>query len=217
MKNELIMTMLGYQPDVLHQLIVTPLRSLYEQIIQQFPSSTKHKGFYDSAEIADSCLIVCIPQGIQGQDICCLFDNCKIALFGYAGGLSEKTKIGEIYEAESAVSPDGKRYKLTRSTALPSLVCGYSPSMLGTPAESFTMLGRQLHCDAVDMETVYCASAAEQHQHSFSSILLITDKPGNNNFWELNVAEQNAVALGRKKLVKNAVALCKEMIQNELS
>jgi nucleoside phosphorylase len=133
---------------------------------------------------------------------------------GYAGGLTNEVHVGEVYEVDTAITIDGDYIDLFCSTSLPRIKCGYSPSLLGTPAVQYTALAHKFHCDSVDMETVYCAKASEEHNHRFSSYLLITDKPGVKNFWELNSKEKKAIEVGTKRLVGIIISLCEEMNNN---
>lgn len=218
MTNKIITTLLGYSPQSVKKMIITPLHSVYMKILQHYPKCIEHKGFYENAEIkginGDSCLIICIPQGIQGQDICCISQKSRIVFLGYAGGLTNDIRLGEIYEVGTAVTTEGECVDLFCSSSLPKIKCGYSPSLLGTPAEQYTSMAQEFHCDSVDMETVYCAKASKDHNHRFSSFLLITDKPAISNFWELNSTEKKAIEVGTKRLIDTVISLCEEMIKN---
>ena len=218
MTNRITEALLGYSPQSVKNMIITPLRSVYKEILMHYPESIEHKGFYESSEIVgtngNSCLIICIPQGVQGQDICCISQKSRIVFLGYAGGLTNDISVGEVYEVDTAVTVEGDYVDLFCLTSLPRIKCGYSPSLLGTPAEQYTNLAKKSHCDSVDMETVYCAKASKENNHRFSSLLLITDKPGVNNFWELNSKEKMDIEAGKKKLVSIIISLCEEMINN---
>ena len=137
------------------------------------------------------------PQGIASKDIIELFNNTSILFFGLAGSVNTNIEIGRFVEVKAIVDEKGNIEVLTTTEKFEKVKCGYSPCLLGTIAKEHCELARSMHCDVVDMETVYCAKTAAERNNKFTALLLISDIPETINFWELSNQMQQELKKNR--------------------
>lgn len=199
--------MLGNIPNSISLVIITPLQSTYHKLKNILNiEEMNDKCFFDNCifkinEENKKGILVLSPQGISAKDIIELFENTDILFFGLAGSLNPKFEIGTFLEVKTAVDEEKNNFKLVTTGNYETVKCGYSPCMLGTVAKKHCDFSRELKCDVVDMETVYCAKTAIEKNNRFTSLLLISDIPEIINFWELSdetrikLKEQRKVAL----------------------
>ena len=182
--------MLGHECKNIDIVIVTPLKSSYQKLIESFNVDCRYqKVFFDNCIVNvnnKKVLIVFSPQGISSIDIIQLFFNKIILFFGLAGGINADFNIGDFVEVANAVDDQGNEIVLESINKFPKVKCGYSPCLFGEIAKTHCDNARKLNCDVVDMETAYCAKIASKNNNKFISLLVISDLPGQTNFWELN-------------------------------
>ena len=185
-------------------------------------------------------LLIKTAQGIQCQDIFWPFLDASILFVGYAGGISSRVRLGVVYAVDFATHPSdynktihlnrkrGKdkrgfvsmqQWYLYRESNKLECLCldkgikvGYSPAMIGEIADTFCNNARQSECDIVDMEISHCANVCLENRSNFEAIVLITDLPGNINFWELGINDQEVVSDGSMVLLSTVVEYIKEEV-----
>lgn len=206
-------SLLGREPFSLDQVIVTPLQSIYARLVDG-ASLSEAKGFYQNARLrtfgkgtfdSGNGLIVCVPQGIQAQDILWVLPRCAVLFIGYAGSLSGVLEIGGIVEVVETLDEKGLVYPLETTKRYPGIRCGSSPCLLGVRAEECCQRGLAWGCCAVEMETAALAAAAEKNGQRLTAWLLITDAPGAVGFWEVDKPQRQAVNTAKRELVSAAV------------
>lgn len=206
--KKLEQVLLGHNVKDVDVVILVPLRSVYSLICHFLAEDIlEYKGFYNNAIIniaGKSVLVINIPQGIQAQDILTILSRKKILFFGYGGSLYKQYDVGKVFEVTIGVLPNGEKFYLNSTKAFPPVTGGYSPCMLGELAEYYCEISRNSQCHVVDMEIAYCASAAAQNKNIFTAWVMITDIPGEQNFWEISDNLQNEIKIGIDR-VMNAI------------
>lgn len=201
-------TLFGFVPSQVDLLVITPLSSLFTQLHSVFHTKEHYFGFYESYLITGNnnkmIMLTRIAQGIEGQDVCWIFQNTDILFLGYAGGLSDQIELGGVYEVESAVLPEGKTLFLSKRELFSGIKVGYSPAMIGRIVDEYCAAAGRKKCDAVDMETAYCAETSLGNRNSFAAFLLVTDIPGVRNFWELTEEEKRLIKEGERNMINVA-------------
>lgn len=190
--DEIKKVMLGYIPKNISLVVITPLQSTFYKLKDILNIEKTHEnGFFENCifkinETDKKGILVLSPQGIASKDIIELFENTNILFFGLAGSLNSKIEIGTFVEIDIAIDEEKNKYELVTTENYKKVKCGYSPCMLGTIAKKYCDFSKNLNCDVVDMETVYCAKTAVERNNRFTALLLISDIPDKINFWELS-------------------------------
>lgn len=206
-KDKICKALLGYTSIEYENVIITPLRNIFENLraLSGMPK-VNDDGFYSNFSFTIKSgmdvFVICIPQGMQAQDIMYALSKKKILFLGYAGSLTAQNNIGDIVEVDKAFICSGECISLSADMELKKVTVGYSPVLVGDLAEKFHSAARSLGCVAVDMETSYCAAAAAKNGNIFSSVLLISDIIGRTEFWELDIKDIECFTAGNKKLLK---------------
>lgn len=185
-------------------------------------------------------LLIKTAQGVQCQDIFWPFLDASILFVGYAGGISSRVRLGVVYAVDFAMHPSDynktihlnrkreifergflsmQQWYLYRGLNKTECLCfgkgikaGYSPAMIGEIADTFCDNARKSECDIVDMEISHCANICLENRSDFEALVLITDMPGNINFWELGINDQEVVSDGSKILLSTVVEYIKEEV-----
>lgn len=247
LKNEkAVSVMLGFVPGQIDLMVATPLSFIFKQLYSRFPDAERNMGFYESYLITGingkKILLVKTAQGVQCQDIFWPFQNICILFIGYAGGISDRIRLGAIYGVEFAMHPSvynktihlmRKKNEETGFSSMQqwlflrnsgdsefffpdnSIKAGCSLAMIGEVADTFCNNARQYCCDIVDMEISYCANICLENRNIFEAFVLITDLPSKINFWELSINDQNVVSEGNKTLVSVVIEYIKEEVLGE--
>lgn len=209
-KVKMCRSLLGYNSIESDNIIITPLRNIFENL-RAFANMPElnDDGFYSNFSFNTSSgtnvFVICVPQGMQAQDVMYVLNRKRILFLGYAGSLKIQNHIGDIVEAKKAFTNSDESIALSLSTRLKKIIVGYSPVLVGELAEEFHSIAKSQNCDAVDMETAYCAKAAIKNENTFSSVLLISDIIGKTEFWELDDNDTICFASGNKKLIELAL------------
>lgn len=195
-------TLLGCITTDIQVVIITPIKSVFQKFRENLNCiSINDKGFFYNVTFETATkrkgMLIKVPEGISAQDVMYAFSNIDFFFFGYAGGLLEKKMFGTVVEVSSAIDIDGVIYSLECVGLYKSVVCGYSPCLLGQLAKQFSRKMRSQKCEVIDMEVVYCTSAALQNSNHITAYLLITDIPGEINFWELSNEEKKLLKIKR--------------------
>lgn len=189
----------GFDLDQVKSIILIPLSSIFENILNTFGGATcKNGGIYKSF-IIDKVLVVKCPQGIQAQDAIIPIKNKRILLVGFAGGF-ENALLGQVVSIEETCLPNGERIQIKSADHLQACICGYSPALLGDLAKFYQDLSKKNGCNVVDMEIAYCSKIAALNNNVFSAIVLITDLPGQIELWEKDKVNQEAIKDGYNRL-----------------
>lgn len=227
--------MLGFVPEDINLVVMTPLTGLFYKIQEMFQGWECYTtGFYPACMLegrnGKRILLIKAAQGIQGQDVCCLFTETVFLFIGYAGGISERVSLGKVYEVSCATKPDEREIGLgwgdtltsragkdMWSKGFESVKVGYSPAMVGEITDKFYTAAKEAGCDAVDMEISYCAGTCRnfKYQNRFRALILITDIPGKRNFWDINVVERELIHAGEKTLTEATRECIREVIEDE--
>lgn len=189
-KQQIQKTLLGHVVNDLKFVIITPISSAFKKLKLILECTEIYKnGFFDNTDFKTqngiSGLLVLIPQGVSSQDIMYAFSDTHIIFFGYAGSLCKDIAIGTILEIETARLPDGQSISLEVFNSYNSVVCGYSPCLLGEIAFKYCEKAFVEKCHIVDMEICYCAYAAKVNHNKFTAMVVVSDIPNTINFWEL--------------------------------
>jgi purine-nucleoside phosphorylase len=217
LKNEKICnTLLGRQDHDMAIILITPLVSVYENLHQILNCNEEiNDCFYRNATFKlkydTQGMLVCVPQGIQAQDLMFALKPKKILFFGFAGSLKQNLTIGSILEVSQVVDETGNVIILEKTEKFNQVVCGFSPCLLGDVALEHYSIACNFDCHVIDMETVYCAKAAKKNGHEFSSWLLVTDIPGLINFWEIEDFERNLINKAFKIALSSIQEYCLDL------
>jgi hypothetical protein len=184
-------TLLGKLTTDLQIVVITPIISAFNKLntkLQIF--ETHNNGFFHNSCFQTknglTGMLINIPQGIGAQDVMYTLSDVDVIFYGYAGSLLENIEIGTIVEVKTAIAPDGTQFPLNVTGTYDSVICGYSPCLLGNMSSHHCEKARLAGCQVMDMETVYCAYAAIQNMNRFTAQLVVSDIPGLINFWDLN-------------------------------
>ncbi len=198
---------------VCEMVVITPIDGIYNILNDHYSSqSVEYKGMYRNFLIDGRVLVVKSPQGVQAQDVIDTFQNKSVLFVGYAGSLGAY-EIGSVFAVSEAVLPDGKRISLPCLENLKIGICGYSPALLGVLAKKYQDRARHLGCDCVDMEIAYCANNAGQNE--FYALVLITDKPGETEFWELDDSVRDRLLDGPNEFIRIVISYMDEWLNRD--
>lgn len=183
---------LGHFPYNIALVIITPLKSTFYRLKEVLNIEEIYdKAFFENCVFKidkgnKKGLLVLAPQGIASKDVIELFNDIDILFFGLAGSLDKKNEIGSFVEVKTAIDEEKNNVPLVTTGNFETVKCGYSPCLLGTLAKKYCDFAKNMNCDVVDMETVYCAKTASETNNRFTSLLLISDIPEVINFWEIS-------------------------------
>lgn len=207
MIDEIKRVMLGHVPCNIKCVLITPLKSTFYKLkdtlnIEESFCNCFYENFYFKIEqLNKRVMVILSPQGISAKDIIELFNNTNIMFFGLAGSLNSKIKIGTMVEVECVLDENNNRINLATTGNYETVECGYSPCLLGNIAKKYCDFYRNNKCDIVDMETLYCAKTAIEHNNIFISLQLISDIPEIINFWELDENKRNEFKKARTESI----------------
>ncbi len=199
--EQALRVLLGHDMSGVGDVLLIPLRSVYRRAAALWEDAGEMSGgFYANTVVRRQdgrrLAVVNVPQGVQAQDLCAVLTGKRIHFFGYAGSLDPAFEVGDVLEIARAVLPDGTARALHRTRRFPAAAGGYSPCLLGGPADAACAAARRAGCGVVDMEIAHCADAALRGANRFSAWVLVTDRPGDVNFWDVTPAMQARVRDG---------------------
>jgi len=210
-KHKIQKALLGHIIEGISVVIITPLKSAYVSLCAKLEAYEECLiGFYPNSyfrlENEMRGMIVLTPQGISSQDIIYAFSDIDVLFYGLGGSLIETITIGSIVEVSSAVSTNGVTSPLVETGKFKSVVCGYSPCLLGDEAARYCNEAVLAGCHVVDMEVVACASAAIKNSVRFTSWLVVSDIPGKINFYDLNDNLKSNLSQSRSLIISEIEA-----------
>ena len=191
--------------------VIIPIPSIYDTLRIRLSDSYVENinGFYRSTFIVESGknigLLICLPQGVQSQDVLYALPDVPMLFFGFAGGLRNSLTIGSVVEVSEAMEGSDINHGLIETKLFQSVRCGYSPCLLGDLASEHCERALSMNCDIVDMEIVFLARAAKRNNNQLTAWALITDMPGNVNFWETEDYHQENLDSGLNLAIKHIV------------
>jgi len=212
--------LLGHNDTDAALIVLTPLPAVYTQLKTYWPDNTEiTDAFYRNTVFQTSgggrCLLVCVPQGIQAQDILCALHGKRMLFFGFAGSLSVQWETGALLEVSSAADERGNCFPLEQTGQFPTVRCGYSPCLLGGVARQHCRTAASFACQAVDMEIAYCAAVAVENDHRLTAWLLVTDLPGTVDFWALSEVDKARLSQGYQCALNAIITFCEENPTND--
>jgi hypothetical protein len=211
MNASMARTLLGFDRLDVELLLICPVISIYRDILKGRSALVHppHSGFLPCAYFPEGglsmpgdALCVATPQGVSSADVIHCANARHVLVIGYAGGLSESASIGDVVEATTAIGEDGALFAGVGTGTFPQATVGTSPCLAGPRAEGAVAAARRHGATVVDMESAACFQAAGWVGANASSWLLVTDRPGEKDFWRLSSKDTNAMEAGRRVLLE---------------
>lgn len=197
------------------RVIITPLSFLYNSLFKDYKTNNETRGWWNSKDIevdGNSISVLKIPQGYSIVDAVLSLDNPeKIIFMGYAGGNSEKVKVGSIVYPISAIRgneavtlPESKLITVPDSIHKGSLI--HADTFLEQDNKFINRIIKE-GISSVDMETFLLYSISEKNNYGSHSFVIVSDLIDKKPFYKISSEdiEQIKASYGQlEELVVNA-------------
>lgn len=197
------------------RVIITPLSFLYNLLFKDYKTNNETRGWWNSKDIevdGNNISVLKIPQGYSIMDAVLSLDNPeKIIFMGYAGGNSEKVKVGSIVYPINAIKgneavtlPKSRLITVPDSIHKGSLI--HSDTFLEQD-ENFIRNMLEKGISSVDMETFLFYDISQKNNYDSHSFVIVSDLIDKKPFYKISSEdiEQIKASYGQlEELIINA-------------